>query len=131
VAVQALCGELVSNRLTQTRAFSRSKYFAKKVKLDGQTFDSKRESVVYASLKMLADRGEINALEVHPRFDLHVNDSTGIKRKIGQAVLDFKYWDTRDKRRHYVDVKGMDLPLSKWKRAHIETEYGITVELWK
>lgn len=114
---------------SQHRAFTRSKYFAKKVKLDGHCFDSKREAAVYCELKMLAKAGHINALDVHPRFDLHATGTDGIKRKIGQAILDFRYWDAQEKRRRYIDVKGMDLPLSKWKRAHLEAEYEIKVEI--
>jgi hypothetical protein len=113
----------------QLRAFNRSKYFARKVKLDGYCFDSKREAAHYVGLKKLAELGEINALQVHPTFDLHVHGPDGIKRKVGRAEMDFRYWDTRDKGWHVLDVKGMDLPLSKLKRAMVEAEYGITVEV--
>ena len=130
VSVPILRGAAVSVS-SQTRAFTRSKYHAKKVRLDGFTFDSKAEAACYAELKMLANAGHINALDVHPRFDLHAIGTDGIKRKIGQAVLDFRYWCCREKRRRYVDVKGMDLPLSQWKRKHLEAEYNITVEIVK
>lgn len=116
---------------SQTRAFRRSKYHAQKVKIDGFTFDSKREAAHYAELKLLEKAGHVNAIEVHPRFNLHATGSDGIKRKIGQAILDFRYWDAREKRRRYVDVKGKDLPMSKWKRKHVEAEHGIKVEIVK
>lgn len=109
----------------------RSKYGAKRVKLDGHSFDSKREAAVYAQLKLLAGKGEINALEIHPRLDLHATGKDGIKRKIGAYELDFRFWDAGEKCRRHIDVKGFDHPLGKWKRAHAEAEYGIAIELWK
>lgn len=108
-----------------------NKYRAQKTRLDGFTFDSKREAAHYMELKLLQRSGHINALDVHPRFDLHATGADGIKRKIGQAVLDFRYWCCREKRRRYVDVKGVDLPLSKWKRNHLKAEYNIDVEIVK
>ena len=108
-----------------------NKYRAQKTRLDGFTFDSKREAAHYAELKLLEKAGHVNAIEVHPRFNLHATGADGIKRKIGQAILDFRYWDAREKRRRYVDVKGKDLPMSKWKRKHVEAEHGIVVEIVK
>jgi len=108
-----------------------NKYRAKKVKLDGITFDSKREAAHYMDLRLLERAGKVNAIQVHPRLDLHAHGEDGIKRKIGQAELDFSYWDCERKQRRWIDVKGMDLPLSQWKRKHIEAQYGITVEIVK
>lgn len=109
----------------------RSKYRACRVTLDGHSFDSKREAAVYAQLKLLAQAGEINAIEVHPRIDLHTLDASGVKHKIGAYELDFRFWDAREKRRRFVDVKGFQTPLSDWKRKHAIAEYQIDVELWR
>ena len=105
------------------------KYRNKRQRIDGHKFDSRREAAVYLSYKLLERAGEINALEVHPRFTMRVTGPDGISRKIGEAILDFQYWDTRDKQRHWVDVKGLDNAMSKWKRKHIEAQYAIKVEL--
>ena len=115
----------------QRFAFKRSKYFAKKVKLDGITFDSKLEAKVYGDLKILERAGKINALDVHPRMDLHTTGADGIKRKIGAYELDFRFFCTEAKQRRYVDVKGHQTSLSDWKRKHAMAEYGIVVELWR
>lgn len=116
---------------SQHRAARRSKYYAQKVRIDGHCFDSKREAAHYAELKLLEKAGHVNAIEVHPRFDLHATGTDGVKRKIGQYEADFRYWCCRQKRRIFVDVKGVDLPLSKWKRNHLKAEYNIDVEIVK
>ena len=108
-----------------------NKYRAKKCRVDGFCFDSKREAAHYMDLRLLEKAGKVNAIQVHPRFDLHAHGADGVKRKIGQAILDFSYWDCERKERRFVDVKGMDLPLSKWKRTHLEAQYGIKVEIVK
>jgi len=108
-----------------------NKYRAKKCRVDGHCFDSKREAAHYLVLRLLEKAGKVNAIQVHPRFDLHAHGTDGIKRKIGQAEMDFRFWDCERKEWRIQDVKGMDLPLSKWKRAHLEAEHGIKVELVK
>lgn len=47
-----------------------SKYNASKVKIDGITFDSKREAARYQELKLLERAGEIKELRVHPKYRL-------------------------------------------------------------
>lgn len=57
-----------------------------KVKLDGYTFDSKKEADHYLVLLMRQKMKEITRLEVHPRFKLEVNGE-----KVGTYVGDFSY----------------------------------------
>ncbi len=102
-----------------------NKYRAKKVKLDGITFDSKREAAVYAQLKLLQQAGKITALVVHPRFPL---DAASFET-VGHYEADFSF--TENEREKIVDVKGFDTPLSNWKRRHFKAQYGIEVEVWK
>ena len=109
----------------------RHKYRAVPTIIDGIRFDSKRESQIYCELKILARANKINALEVHPRLDLHTTGMDGIKRKIGCAEFDFAYWDCERKERVWVDVKGFDPPMSKWKRKHTEAEHGIKITIRK
>ena len=59
---------------------------ARKVALDGYVFDSAGESRRYLELKLLAQAGLIRELEVHPRFDLVVNNTL-----IGHYTADFRY----------------------------------------
>lgn len=47
-----------------------NKFGARKVALDGYTFDSQAEARRYLELKTLAAQGHIQALAVHPRFVL-------------------------------------------------------------
>jgi len=108
-----------------------NKYRAQKTRLDGFTFDSKREAAHYAELKLLEKAGHVNAIEVHPRFNLHATGSDGIKRKIGQYEADFRYWCCRRKERVVCDVKGYFTDLSRWKIRHFEAEYQTSVEIVK
>lgn len=47
-----------------------NKYHAVKTKLDGYTFDSKKEADRYRELKKLLDAGKIENLEIHKPFEL-------------------------------------------------------------
>lgn len=92
-------------------------------------------------MRLLEKAGEIESLEVQPVFLLKTLLTTGTFQGgakamageypvIGKAIMDFKYfkctpptgWVTED-------VKGMDNPLSRWKRKHVEAQYGIRVVL--
>lgn len=104
----------------------KNKYRAVKVKLDGYTFDSKREAAVYQELKILKRAGKIKELVVHPEYDLMAG--FGI---VGQYEADFSFFDNEQDRYRVVDVKGFDTPLSKWKRRHLKAQEGIEVEIVK
>lgn len=88
-------------------------------------FDSKREAQVFTELQFMERQGTIHDLERQPRFDLHVD---GIK--IGYYKADFRFFDTMKDRLVVVDVKGIDMPMSRWKRKHVLAEYGVDVEVW-
>ena len=64
----------------------RSKYNAKPVKIDGLSFDSKKEARRYGELKLMERAGEISQLTVHPRYSLDVDDE-----HICDYEADFKY----------------------------------------
>ena len=113
---------------------AKSKYHAIRTTLDGITFDSKREAARYRDLKILEKIGEIWDLELQPKFPLVVASTSGYvagacrePQRIGEYQADFKYHDKT--RVPYVveDVKGMKTPLYKWKKRHVEAQYGITV----
>ena len=113
-------------RIPQTR---RSKYYAIKTKVDGITFDSKREAEVYEQLKMLAIARKISLLEVHPAIELTTCDFVSARVRVGKYEADFSFVENGQKK--WVDVKGFDTALSKWKRRHVKAQYGIDVEVWK
>lgn len=77
-----------------------NKFRAKKVVVDGITFDSIKESRHYLYLREMVRTGEISNLIVHPRYNLDVN---GVK--ICDIVPDFEYEENGVT--VTVDVKGM------------------------
>ena len=101
-----------------------SKFGARKVTIDGIAFASQAEGNRYAQLKLLERAREIKALGVHPKYPLKVNGVV-----IGVYTADFAYFEGG--RQIVEDVKGMDTPLSKWKRKHVAAQYGIDVRIVK
>lgn len=110
-----------------------NKYGAKPTVVDNIRFHSQKEARRYQELKLLEKAGEIHDLELQPRFPLSV---LGVK--LGTYVGDFRFVERRDLVRRadraaeflvVEDVKGMDTPLSKWKRKHVLAQYGIEVRL--
>lgn len=63
-----------------------NKFNAVKCSIDGFSFDSKAEGRRYCELKLLASRGLLSNLHVHPKFDLMVNN-----QKICRYIADFEY----------------------------------------
>ena len=49
----------------------KSKYNAVKTKINGHTFDSKREAERFRELEIFAEAGLIECLQVHPSFEIH------------------------------------------------------------
>jgi len=66
--------------------YKRNKYNAIKVKDDGYTFDSKREHARYLHNKQRLKDGEISELEIHPVYQILVND-----QKICRYTADSQY----------------------------------------
>jgi hypothetical protein len=65
-----------------------SKYRAKKVKIDGIIFDSKKEGIRYLSLLAKEKLNEISNLELQVKYPCIVND-----QKICTYIADFRYTD--------------------------------------
>lgn len=107
----------------EARVKARHKFFAKAVTIDGHRFASKAEGARYVELRLLEKAGEIRGLGLQPRFTLHVG---GVL--IGAYVADFVYFDAAGTR-VVEDVKGLDLPLGRWKRKHFEAQYGQPVRV--
>ncbi|SDX62058.1 DUF1064 domain-containing protein [Salimicrobium album] len=101
----------------------RSKYGAKKMKLDGHTFDSKREADYYAHLKLRKRAGEIKDFTLQPKFTLQEGFKKDGKtfRKISY-IADFRI-EHVDGTIENVDVKGMETKEFSIKRKLYERLY--------
>lgn len=100
-----------------------TKFNAQVTVVDGIKFHSKAESERYKELKLLLRAGKISGLELQPQFQLHA----GNNKVIGKYICDFSYWDKEASIWMHEDVKGISLPLYKWKKKHVEAEYGVTI----
>ena len=103
-----------------------NKYRNKKVIVDGEEFDSKKEGNRYKELRLLERVGEISNLELQPRFllqDKFRYDNKGY-RKI-EYIADFKYID-KDGNVVVEDVKseGTATPVYKIKKKLFLKKYG-------
>lgn len=107
---------------------ARSKYGAVRTTVDGVTFASRKEANRYCELKMLQAAGKIRQLRLQPEFSL---DAGG--KIVGVYRADFEYiapvtnapvplWS-----KVVEDVKGFKTPLYRWKKKHVEAQYGITI----
>ena len=90
-----------------------NKFNARKVVVDGHSFDSAAEGRRYASLAALERAGKIAELELQPRFDCVV---AGVK--ICAYIADFRY--RRDGTAIVEDVKGVRTALYRLKRKLAE-----------
>lgn len=115
------------------------KYHAKPTTVDGIRFASKAEARRYQELRMLEKAGKIEGLELQPKFQLRVLLTTGTFQGAGRAlageyptigkyIADFRYFNLESPTGWVVeDVKGMRTPLYRWKKKHVEAQYGIQI----
>lgn len=115
------------------------KYRAKPTEVDGIRFASQKEARRYQELKLLEQAGKIEELELQPRFPLYAAGTSGYvaraletatdreSLRIGEYRADFKYRDGRTVPYVVEDVKGFKTPLYRWKKKHVEAQYGITI----
>lgn len=115
------------------------KFNAVKTVIDGHTFASKLEAKRYGELRLLEKAGKIEGLELQPAFPLRVLLTTGTLKGAGKAlagsyptigkyVADFKYFNLEAPTGWVVeDVKGFKTELYRWKKKHVEAQYGITI----
>ncbi len=131
--VKATTGYQWAKRTTTNRLYAelaskpkRNKYGAKKVKLDGYTFDSKREATVYSEYRLLERAGQIRALSRQPVFTLYVRDV-----EITRYTADFSYYDKAEKL-HVIDVKSKATAARrdfKLVKKLMKAVHGIEVEV--
>ena len=115
----------------------RNKYGAESTIIDGIRFASKKESKRYIELRLLEKAGEITELVLQPKYPLMVGDEKPVKSRTKRYpngrkvtyIADFKYYDVKKGAPVVEDVKGMDTPASRIKRACVEAYYGIQIIL--
>ena len=107
----------------------RSKYYSKKVLIDGIKFDSKKEGEYYKKLKILEEKGIIKDLELQKEYILQDKFKLNNKtiRKITYRA-DFSYISVKDDILHVIDVKGFRTEIYKLKKKLFEYKYGIEIE---
>ncbi len=103
--------------------------------MDGITFHSAKEARRYGELKLLEKAGEIHALKCQFPYVLsvpriYVPGVEGLQadrpaKVIGKYLADFIYYS----REGFVveDVKGFKTPLYRWKKRHVEAQYGLKI----
>lgn len=107
----------------------RSKFGNRKTEVYGITFDSAKEARRYQELRLLEKAGEIDGLTCQQPFYLRVWRK-GSFIEIGTYRADFHYWEganTTEPREVIEDVKGFRTPLYRWKKKHVEAQYGIEI----
>ncbi len=103
----------------------RNKYGAKKTIVDGVQYDSAGEAAYFEGLRVLEKQGLIYELERQKPYILQAPNG----QVIGVYRADAAFYDAEIKRYRVQDFKGVDTALSKWKRKHVEAQYGIPVEI--
>lgn len=118
------------NFVPQSAKPKRSKYGAQPTEVDGIRFHSKKEADRYRELTLRQKAGEIHSLRLQPVFELHVVGGfiKDVVTTLGRYVADFDYFDLRADTRIVEDVKGFKTPLYRWKKKHVEAQYGIQVK---
>ncbi len=99
-----------------------SKYGNRKTEIDGFLFDSKREANRYVELKLAERAGEIENLELQPKYSVDING-----KHICNYFADFRYFDKRDRKIVIEDVKGVKTDVYKLKKRLVEALYGIII----
>lgn len=128
----------------------RHKFNAVPTVVDGIRFDSKREAQRFRELRLLEKVGMIRGLVLQPTYPLEVLGAES--RPIGLYRADFEYeerivlghtdfvgdYDATSGaatnpgvnikwQRVIEDAKGFRTPLYRWKKKHVELQYGITI----
>jgi hypothetical protein len=102
----------------------RSKYGAVAVTYEGQRFHSKAELAFELHLKHLQALGKVAWWTRQVPFYLPGSDSVKALRYVADFLVVFTNGAVR-----IVDVKGMDTPNSKTKRAVIQATHNVKIEL--
>jgi len=90
-----------------------TKYNNRKTTIDNITFDSQAEADHYLYLRVLQAAGEIDNLEIHPRYVIldgfnHVEDGKMVRERPIYYEADFSFDEKATGKSVVVDVKGME-----------------------
>ena len=112
-----------------------SKIANKPCLVDGIRFHSRKEARRYRELMLLQKAGLISNLILQPKYKLAVGNRPILLKsdryKNGRqvtAIMDFAYIDEGGQE-VVEDVKGIDTPISRLKRAIVEAQYGVVVRI--
>lgn len=108
-----------------------SKFSNIKTKVDGHTFDSKKEAEFYGSLKLKKKEGLIKDFKIQVQYDILVNNI-----HIAYYYLDFEIQNNDDSF-EYIDIKGKDKKSNKFiktgvfalKKRLVEAIYKIKITM--
>jgi hypothetical protein len=106
------------------RITARSKYHAIPRTIDGVRFASTREARRYGELRLLERAGQIWDLTVQPEFQLHAPGPL-VAQPVGVYRGDFAYATKTGT--VIEDAKGVRTALYRWKKKHVEIEYGVRI----
>ena len=98
------------------------KYGAVATEVDGHRFPSKREARRYSDLKLLLRAGEIEDLELQPKFPISVNGHA-----ICEYRADFRYRNRRTQITVVEDSKGVRTPEFIIKKKLVLAVHGVSV----
>ena len=115
-------------KFLQSRNGKATKYGAVRTIVDGVSFASKREAVMYAGLKFLEKRGKITDLKLQPRIKLsaggvHICDYVGDFFFIPREPM----YDHAAFEPVYMDVKGFITPVYQLKKKLVLALTGIAI----
>lgn len=105
------------------KARKANKYGAKKVTVDGVTFDSGREAMVVARLWIREKAGEITGLKLQVPYELEVN---GVL--ICKYIADAVFYDKLAGKFRVIDAKGFETRDFKIKKKLMLAIHNLEVE---
>jgi hypothetical protein len=100
----------------------RRKYGNQPLVVDGTKFDSKKEAKRYVVLRQRERLGEIEDLELQPRYPIEV---AGVH--ICSYIADFSYLDRQTGERVTEDVKGVRTAAYRLKKKLLRAVYGVEI----
>lgn len=102
---------------------AKSKYGAKKITIDGITFDSKDEGRYYLYLKDLKAKGEIANFELQPKYELQPSfKKYGKTHRAITYAPDFLIYHL-DGTEELIDIKGMSTQQGEMRRKLFDYKY--------
>lgn len=105
-----------------------NKFHAKKITVDGITFDSRKEAMRWQELKLMERAGKIRGLRRQVRFELlPAFDAGGKHYRPTSYVADFVYVDTKSGEEVVEDCKGFRTEVYKLKAKMFAHKFGVSI----